>query len=705
MKAYYTFLCLFLLISNARIAAQGSSPCSPYSLSVGTSYAPSSYSLMGVLINFIPLPSCDRSIMSTSGTLEPGLWLKFVVPTSGIVSLKTENVSVANSDIGLAIFRATAGSCPSTLNLSQVICIANGNGYMPAQDNINLSSYIGQTLYIRVWKFGSGYSYGSFKIGLWSPCQTVNIPMINGINNSCSGSVTLNISNVQSGVTYQWSHNNQSGTSTTVNTTTSVTVRATNSCGNTATSQPFSVTINSTPDEPVIDGNPTSCEGAVTLSVSNVHGGVNYTWSNGSTGTTTQYNSSTTATVRASNTCGNILSKPVSVTIFPPLAPTISGALLACNSTTLRVSNPQTGATYSWSNGQTGTTLNVSESGSYTVTAERQGCNAVSSNTADVTINKIPDVPIISGTTNAVCPNDVLQIGIDNPCTDCQYAWSNGSTGQNISVNASSNLSLTVTVRNSCGQTTSQPYKPTLIAKPPVPIITGANRICPNGGQVTLSVSNYDPNLTYAWTNSGQGASITITDPGNYTVNALHPTCSFGSLNSSVFVVSAYPTAKPIVSADPRNPNALLVTNASLFQTFQWYKDGQRTSSTDNRFLLTGKGGSVYVEATDANGCVEKSSSTFVVATNETKIDEDHMRVYPNPTDGDFTIDINTTQRRTVSLKIFDVLGRVVYQIKPQDINGHRVLTIPFYDQIQGNYWVQLAFDEKIVTRQLVLIK
>ena len=705
MKSIFTLIFTVLLLASSKILAQGSSPCSPYTLSVGSSYSPSTYSLMGVLINFLPIPTCDRGIMSNSGNLEPGLWFKFVVPSSGLVSLKTESVSIANSDIGLAIYRTTGGSCPSTLNLGQVTCLVNGNGYMPAQDNINLSSYIGQTLYIRVWKYGSSYSYGNFRIGLWSSCTTVNTPIISGNTTSCSGSVTLSINNPQSGVTYQWSHNGSTGTSTTVTSSTSTTVRATNSCGNVATSQSVNVTIASAPNVPTIDGNTTSCDGAVALQVANPQDGVTYTWSNGTVGSTCNYGTSTSVWVRATNNCGSVISQTVSITVLPPLStPSISGTLSACNTTTLRVTNPQNGVTYEWQNGQTGTTMPVTESGSYTVTAQRDGCNPVTSSPADVTINKAPEVPIIHGETNPVCPNDPLQISIDNPLGDCQYTWSNGATGQNITATATSNLNLTVTARNACGQATSQAYRPTLIAKPAIPTIIGNNRICPTGGQTVLSIGNYDPTLNYSWSPSEQGSSIIVSQTGTYMVSALHPTCNFGSLNSIAFTVSVYPTNKPLIYVSPYNSNVLTVSNATSFQNFQWYKDGQQIGNSTSTYTLTGSGGNVYVEATDANGCVEKSVSQFVVATKELGQDDKAVKIYPNPTKGDFKVELNLSKPSVVELRVLNILGQVIYELSPKTMNTHEIINIPFEDKIEGEYLVWISIEGKTATRKLLVI-
>ncbi len=88
------------------------------------------------------------------------VWFKFSIP-KGNFSIHTNSLTIAGNDCGMAIY---TGNCN---NLNEVACLNGGNPsqkYMPWSDNLNLSSYAGQTGYIRLWEFGSVSNTGDFQI-------------------------------------------------------------------------------------------------------------------------------------------------------------------------------------------------------------------------------------------------------------------------------------------------------------------------------------------------------------------------------------------------------------------------------------------------------------------------------------------------------------------------------------------------------------
>jgi hypothetical protein len=62
------------------------------------------------------------------------------------------------------------------------------------------------------------------------------------------------------------------------------------------------------------------------------------------------------------------------VSVRPIEAPELGPDITTCSTATLTVMNPVTGANYTWSTGESGTSINVDTSGSYTVTMEADGC-------------------------------------------------------------------------------------------------------------------------------------------------------------------------------------------------------------------------------------------------------------------------------------------------------------------------------------------
>ncbi len=90
------------------------------------------------------------------------------------------------------------------------------------------------------------------------------------------------------------------------------------------------------------------------------------------------------------NTTNCETSQTIDVTVLPSIEPQIDIQLDQCEaySVTLTITNPQPDASYTWSNGMQGTSINVDKGGAYSVTYQPQsGCSTV----ANVFVPKSPD--------------------------------------------------------------------------------------------------------------------------------------------------------------------------------------------------------------------------------------------------------------------------------------------------------------------------
>lgn len=91
------------------------------------------------------------------------VWYTITVPPNGLVRLDTDDGEA--TDLAMALYRVSAGSCPTGISLVQLACAVNGSqqgtAAMPRIE-YNAAAYIGQTLYVRVWR-QSG-AQGAFSI-------------------------------------------------------------------------------------------------------------------------------------------------------------------------------------------------------------------------------------------------------------------------------------------------------------------------------------------------------------------------------------------------------------------------------------------------------------------------------------------------------------------------------------------------------------
>jgi hypothetical protein len=136
------------------------------------------------------------------------------------------------------------------------------------------------------------------------------------------------------------------------------------------------------------------------------------------------------------------------------------------------------------------------------------------------------------------------------------------------------------------------------------------------------------------------------------------------SSNSITAVVNPVP-ATPTITM---NGNTL---SSSAKVGNQWYLNGSPIKgATDQTYVATVNG--VYTLVVTVNGC---SSTNYINVTtigiNEKEVqDEVIFSVYPNPSEGEFTLDFSSQQNKAYSFYVLSMIGNMVLQEKMNVING-----------------------------------
>ncbi len=315
------------------------------------------------------------------------------------------------------------------------------------------------------------------------------------------------------------------------------------------------LTINSAAAPVVSSNGPvTFCQGGnVTLTTS---AGNSYLWSNGATTQSISVNSlgSYTVTVNQGNGC--IITSAATVVTVNPL-PTINinagSNTTFCQGASVTLS-ASSGNTYLWSNGATTQTINVSNSGSFSVTVD-QGNSCINTSAATaVTVNPLPVATVTANGATSFCDGESVQL---TASTGSTYLWSNGATIQTINANTAGNYSVMVTDANSCSATSIT----TAVTVNPIPAVSISaapfTKLYP--GISTILTANASGSVTYTWFKNGiaiVGANnaslpVTIDDLGNYSVKV---TNSGGCSNtSSLLNISDSATAQLFIYPNPNN--------------------------------------------------------------------------------------------------------------------------------------------------------
>jgi subtilisin-like proprotein convertase family protein len=468
--------------------------------------------------------------------------------------------------------------------------------------------------------------------------------------------------------------------------------------------------------------------------------GSNPVWSTGSTAASiTVANAGSYTVTQTVNGCTSL---PSSVTATPLAIPSAPVATVTNNCGSALLST--TGSNPVWSTGASTASITVVDAGNYTVTQTVGGCTSLPS-----TVTAAPlSVPLISvgtntgastcgtatgsvqiigsgtgnlswaGTANGAlnvtlpytvtdlaagvysfvfnngCASDPVSVTILDPvipspptvevangcgnsiltATGSNLVWSTGDITSTINIASAGTYTVTQTV-NGC---TSVPAEviasPTTI--PPAPAVTAQN-LC------GFSILTADGS-GIQWSTGETTASINVSSAGLYSVSQ-----SINGCVSSLSSVQSAPLAVPTVTL---TPFADVCINDPSFALSGGEPAGgsySGTGVTGNTFDPSAAGFGTFVitySFTDGNGCENSAEETITVGC--ASLDEESatkITVYPNPSQGLFTLSVENDQ--LVGVSVHDAAGRLIRELKGPMNNS---VLIDLSNAAKGIYSLQI---------------
>jgi hypothetical protein len=324
-----------------------------------------------------------------------------------------------------------------------------------------------------------------------------------------------------------------------------------------------------------------------------------YQWSNNATTQSITVTTAGTYTVTVTDwqggPCTAVASKTVSVN--PALNPVITtnGPTTFCTggSVTLTASPAQT---YLWSNGQNTQSITVTQPGNYWVTETNGNCSGTS-NVITVNVSQTPTASI-SGNLN-ICAGSTTILTASGGNS---YQWSNGANSSTVNVGAGT---YTVTVSN--GPNCTAVASVTVNVNQNVNASISGNVTFCQGGSTVLTALGGN---TYQWSTGQTGSTITVTQPGTYTVTATNGNC-FGTASKVVTVNPTPPT--PTVTMIQQGQSFVLTATSAGSTSFVWMNSNGQVVFNGPVFTPTITG--IYiVKAVNQFGCESSISGQYGVA-------------------------------------------------------------------------------------------
>lgn len=251
------------------------------------------------------------------------------------------------------------------------------------------------------------------------------------------------------------------------------------------------------------------------------------------------------------------------------------------------------GSSYTWSTGDTTSSVMVMPTATTTYSLNAI-FNGGSCNESDSVTIQVDPAPVVSlGNDTIICAGDSLML--DAGAGGTSYLWSDGSSGQTISANASNNYC--VTVANAAGCETIDCVN--LNVNTPPSVNLGADRNLCEGTPQTLDAGA--GGASYMWSNGATTQTIQATVGGSYSVDVTDSAGCVGTddLNLNFVASTAYLgpdtsyCAGSSINLGPQNPGS---------GTCTW-------STGDTTMMITVSSPGTYVlNCNDTSGCLFSDS-------------------------------------------------------------------------------------------------
>lgn len=206
-------------------------------------------------------------------------------------------------------------------------------------------------------------------------------------------------------------------------------------------------------------------------------------------------------------------------------------------------------------------------------------------------------------------------------------------------------------------------------------------------------------------------ASYEIPDPSDYPstntykVRVIDPNtgCSVTSPSVSVTVNEGIPDLFNTFGIS--YVNGTLLTNYN-YPGYQWFLNGAPLfPSGINQTLVPVVNGNYTLVVTNSFGCSDTSNTiaVFNVGINEASILEQYVSIYPNPSHGEFTLNLSEGVSGSLHVSLVDLSGKAIYNEYLGVFNGNYSKTFSLQHLSAGIYTLSIAIDQATVRRKIII--
>ncbi|MBA2406546.1 MAG: PKD domain-containing protein [Chitinophagales bacterium] len=225
---------------------------------------------------------------------------------------------------------------------------------------------------------------------------------------------------------------------------------------------------------------------------------------------------------------------------------------------------------------------------------------------------------------------------------------------------------------------------------------------------VSFTDSSSNNPTSWQWTFDGASpassnlqnpVSICYDEPGVYDVTLV--TTNASGTDSVTF--NDYIT----VNSTPPAPTITLVgitLTSSPASSYQWQFNSVDIAGATSQSYTATQTGLYNVVITDSNGCVSSAGvNVTITAINEVE-GSDYVSIYPNPSNGNFVIDLLNAQiNDEITIIVMDVFGRIVFSYQENAIAKDWKTEIDLIEIATGVYVIEVKLKDSYVRKKIVV--
>ncbi len=238
--------------------------------------------------------------------------------------------------------------------------------------------------------------------------------------------------------------------------------------------------------------------------------------------------------------------------------------------------------------------------------------------------------------------------------------------------------------------------------------IIGANSAC-TGTTVRLAL-NTDATapFTIEWSTGESTDSIDVAAPATVLVTVTDNNSVSATASFTVTAVLA-PTAAFTVTTGSGQGEVVITNNSNGATSYSWDFDGAGTDTATTPTFIFGNNGTYDITLIASGACgsdtvVEPVTISNIVGIKELGTTLRSTQIVPNPSNGNFSLNVTANENSPVEVKVFNLQGQQVYastfhilagQASQQTIN----LAVP----ATGIYIIQVQAKDALVTEKLIV--